>query len=306
MYLSESDSIHDVRWRTALIAMGWDVSLAVTDSQTPVFAGPLTTTLLESLAIYSNPIIGLSWGWDLHAASQHQPTKWLSTLSGLVVDSVPTMEIAIALGADPDSIAMIPWGIDLTQFAPSSRDRKFGLSILSLRAHEPLYRVDTIVRAVSHLQRRGITCSLTVGNDGTLTEALKCHADEVGLHNVEFVGRIQENDLPALFREHGFYVSAAETDGTSVTLLQAMAMEVPVVVSDSPGNIAWLKNTPEPTGRLFTLGDPVNLALTLLDAANFPEITRHMAQRGREVVEREADWDRNVWRLDQLLASQRA
>ena len=156
MYLSDSDGIHDLRWRTALAAMGWDVSLTVTDSQTPVIAGPITTTLVESLADYSNPIIGLSWGWDLHASEKCQSTQWLSTFSGLIVDSVPTMEIAIALGASPDSIAMIPWGIDLNKFTPTPRGEKVDLSILSLRAHEPLYRVDTILRAISHLQERAL------------------------------------------------------------------------------------------------------------------------------------------------------
>jgi len=303
VYLSNSDGIHDLRWRTALAAMGWDVSLTVTDSQTPVIAGPITTTLVESLADYSNPIIGLSWGWDLHASEKCQSTQWLSTFSGLIVDSVPTMEIAIALGASPDSIAMIPWGIDLNKFTPIPRGEKVDLSILSLRAHEPLYRVDTILRAISHLQEKGIACSLTVGNDGTLTETLKRQVSDLALQHVEFVGRVREDELPALFGKHGCYVSAAETDGTSVTLLQAMAMEVPVVVSDSPGNIAWLKNIPEPTGRLFALGDSRNLELTLLEAVNFPEVTRNMVQHGREVVERYADWNQNIWRLDQLLAS---
>ncbi|MDA9017329.1 glycosyltransferase family 4 protein [Actinomycetota bacterium] len=303
VYLSDSDGIHDQRWRSALELMGWDVSLAVTDSHTPVIAGPITTTRVKSLANCSNPIIGLSWGWDLHASEIRQSAAWLSRLSGLIVDSGSTMEIAISLGANPDAIAMIPWGIDLNQFIPIPRSEKIDLSILSLRAHEPIYRVDTILGAVSHLQEKGIPCSLTVGNEGTLTDTLKRQVDDLGLHHVEFIGHIPENELPALFGKHGFYVSAAETDGTSVTLLQAMAMEVPVVVSDSPGNVAWLKNNPEPTGRLFVLGDSFNLELTLLEAMNFPEVTKNMAQHGRTVVERDADWNRNIWRLDHLLAS---
>jgi len=36
---------------------------------------------------------------------------------------------------------------------------------------------------------------------------------------------------------------------------------------------------------------------------NFPEVTKNMAQHGREVVERDADWNQNIWRLDHLLAS---
>jgi glycosyltransferase involved in cell wall biosynthesis len=48
-------------------------------------------------------------------------------------------------------------------------------------------------------------------------------------------------------------VSASEVDGTSVTLLQAMACGTPVVVSDIDGNRGWV--TEGKTGRLFRTGD---------------------------------------------------
>jgi hypothetical protein len=67
-------------------------------------------------------------------------------------------------------------------------------------------------------------------------------------------------------------------------------IELPVVASDSPCNVAWLKNNPEPIGRLFILGESFNLELALLEAVNFPEVTKNMAQHGREVVERDVDW----------------
>ncbi len=304
VYLSDTESIHDLRWRNALQSMGWEVSLEVTDDQTPVIAGPLTASRLEPLAQQGNPVIGLSWGWDLHAAKGHQSNNWLSKLSGLVVDSVPTRDIAINLGMNPQAIVMIPWGIDLAAFTASDSIRKIELSIVSLRALEKLYRVDTILDAVALLQGDNIECSLTVGNDGSQSEELKRQAAELNLKNVTFIGKVEESALPQLLSDHGVYVSAAETDGTSVTLMQAMAMGGPVVVSNTPGNVAWLKSGPQPTGRLFELGDPADLALKLSEVVDFPDHTRELTQLGREVVERDADWNQNIWRLDELLTRQ--
>lgn len=301
VYLSVTDGIHDLRWRTALQSMGWRVDVEVSDSHTPVIAGPLTPGSLTRLDRLKNPVIGLSWGWDLHAAKDHQPADWLGKLSGLVVDSVPTRDIALDLGMNPDSIATIPWGIDLDQFSPRGSDRAVDLSILSLRAHEPLYRIDTILEAIALLQQHEVTCSLTIGNDGSLTQKLKRQVEDRELRSVSFIGRVQESQLPQLFSQHGIYVSAAETDGTSVTLLQAMATAIPVVVSDSPGNSAWLISAPEPTGTLFELGNPADLARTLNEMVAHPERVNAMTRSARALVVRDADWSQNIWRLDQLL-----
>jgi glycosyltransferase involved in cell wall biosynthesis len=303
VYLSETEGIHDLRWRKALEAMGWSVDLQVSDSSTPIIAGPLTPGSLTALGQLKNPVIGMSWGWDLHAVKDLQSANWLSGLAGLVVDSLPTRDIAIHLGMNPTSIVMIPWGIDLEQFSPRAHNREVGPSILSLRAHEPLYRIHTIVEAVALLQEQGVICSLTIGNEGSLTQELKDQVIDLELQAATFIGRVRENELPQLLSQCGIYVSAAETDGTSVTLLQAMAMEIPVVVSNTPGNAAWLSISPGPTGTLFELGNPADLALKLNEIIEFPEQSHDMTQLGREVVEREANWSLNIWRLDELLTN---
>lgn len=301
VYLSETEGIHDIRWRDALQYMGWHVGKEVLDSRIPIIAGPLTEKSISQLGQLKNPIIGLSWGWDLHAAKNKVSDRWLSNLSGLIVDSVPTRNIAIEMGMNPDSIVLIPWGIDLNVFTERVSAHVIDLTLLSLRAHEPLYRIDTILAAVELLQSQNVACSLTIGNEGTLTHELERMVVERGLDSVNFIGHVQEEQLPQLFGQHGIYVSAAETDGTSVTLLQAMATGIPVVVSNSPGNSAWLDNSTSPTGTLFDLGDPFDLALKLNEVMASPERTKAMAHSGRFLVERDADWNQNIWQLDQLL-----
>lgn len=301
VYLSETEGIHDIRWRDALQYMGWHVGKEVLDSRIPIIAGPLTEKSISQLGQLKNPIIGLSWGWDLHAAKNKVSDRWLSNLSGLIVDSVPTRNIAIEMGMNPDSIVLIPWGIDLNVFTERVSAHVIDLTLLSLRAHEPLYRIDTILAAVELLQSQNVACSLTIGNEGTLTHELERMVVQRGIDYVNFIGHVQEEQLPQLFGQHGIYVSAAETDGTSVTLLQAMATGIPVVVSNSPGNSAWLDNSTSPTGTLFDLGDPFDLALKLNEVMASPERTKAMAHSGRFLVERDADWNQNIWQLDQLL-----
>jgi len=311
VYLSETSGVHDQRWCQALETLGYTVHRTLLPEpapNTPIITGPLTAGTKELLS-RDNPLIGLSWGFDLHDLLAAGNTDWLSKLDGLIVDSIPTRGIAIEAGLDPERIALIPWGIDLTLFTPlhpfESRSPDDGIRIVTLRAHEPIYRVDVVIEAVSILQKQGMSCSLVIGNSGTMTEELADQVSRLSLDNVEFIGRLSEDELPKLFSTMDIYVSAAETDGTSVTLLQAMAMQVPVVVSDSQGNVALLlsgADHPE-LGRLFELNSPAALARQVQETVQNPENTAVQVKAGRAYVLREADWAANIKRLGDLITA---
>ena len=306
VYLSDTWGIHDQRWCAALESLGYSVTRELHQDlapNVPIIAGPLTT-INPKLIDLPNPVIGLSWGFDLHQLSAQGTTAWLSTLSGLIVDSEPTWNIAREAGLPADRLALIPWGIDLSLFT-SMKTTSGGqaLRILTLRAHEPLYRVETVVHAVSLLNACGIDSELIIGNGGSLTEELMELARTLKLTNIKFIGRVQEHELPELFDSADVYVSAAETDGTSVTLLQAMCMGVPVVVSDSPGNIAVITDahgTPQ-RGTLFRTGNAQSLAQALIQVHHDHDNTEKLAAAARDYVHAEADWSKNIVKLVPLL-----
>jgi len=308
VYLSDTSGVHDTRWCAALETLGYTVNKELTPElppNTPIIIGPLTADKQKLLSL-NHPVIGLSWGFDLHELVATNNTDWLNQLEGLIVDSTPTRQIAIEAGMNPSQIAMIPWGIDLDLFSPTeTRALNNEIKILTLRAHEPLYRIDVVIDAVSILQQQGTLCSLVIGNSGTLTEQLAQQVNQLNLHNVEFTGRLSETQLPELFSRADVYVSAAETDGTSVTLLQAMAMEVPVVVSNSPGNETLLLGEPQKPalGRIFELNDPESLARQIQQTVKNSVITSAQVEAAREYVLREADWPANIKRLGDLIAS---
>ena len=66
---------------------------------------------------------------------------------------------------------------------------------------------------------------------------------------------LPEEDLPALFRAADLYVAATAVDGTSVTLLQALACGVRVLVSDIPGNLPWIEDAESETFELGAIGE---------------------------------------------------
>jgi len=319
IYASASNGVHDRRWVEALRACGFEVTV-VADSgdlrasvaafqplSAPVLAGPLNS-VTKSLVGLSRPVIGLSWGYDLQQGhSQAVPLEamaWLSGLDGLVVDSPVTRDLAIALGLGPERVVLIPWGVDLELFTPdgpavSAAAHGFAHGsqvVLSLRTHDTIYRTSDVIEAFARAALADPALMLVLGGDGPLTPAHRARVDELGLApRVRFIGRVDESELPALLRGADLYVTASETDGTSVTLLQAMACGVPVIASRNPGNATWVREGE--TGQLFDVGDVKELAALMVSGRTNPDVI----DTALRLVRSEGDWTGNRMRLLQVI-----
>jgi len=323
VYATSGWGIHDDRWTDALRYVGFypqiirlgidasdpnDLRHRVDESaspDTPVLAGPLESVASHLIGLDA-PVIGLSWGFDLHTMVDN---SWLLRLHRLIVDSEATMRIATDAGVSSQAITFLPWGVDVNRFKPDGPHadltrwgvRKSGRTVLSLRAHEPLYRVGDIVEAFALASKEEADLHLLVGHSGSLTDGLRAQARELGIaERTHFIGSIPEADLPDLFRAADVYVSASEVDGTSVTLLQAMACGTPVVASDTAGNRPWVRSGE--TGSLFATGDTLSLAHQLVAALDEAlPVRSELTHNARALVKDQADWNANVWRLRQAL-----
>ena len=304
-YVSASDGIHDRRWIGALRGLGFDPSVVIASSGAidlpahpgPVLAGPMP--IARTLVGHAGRLVGLSWGYDLHDLATEGDVAWLASLDHLIVDSVATRDIAVIAGLHPTAITVLPWGVDLEAFSPvgprDSEIERFAQGrpvVVSLRAHERRYRIDDIVRAFSILLP-STDAVLALGHSGSMTGALMAQVDSLGLSShVLSLGTIPEECLAEVLRTADAYVTASEVDGTSVTLLQAMAAGAPVVASETPGNLAWVDDGI--TGWTFPVGDAERLAGAIgLELAR----PRSTVAAARSLVENSADWPANLPRL---------
>lgn len=324
VYVSATSGIHDKRWIQALVDLGHHPAVLSLDnsaslaalieavqetagSKLPVLAGPLTTITGHLVAQAPDlNIVGLSWGFDLFELLAHGELAWLRNLNGLVIDSEPTRLIASSAGVPDERLTFIPWGIDLPAFTPVGQ--KISLStlgwsddsrmVLSLRAHEELYRVGDILESFADVASTDPSVVLVIGHSGSQTAALRARVSELQLDDrVRFIGTITESELPAWLRAAACYVTASEVDGTSVTLLQAMACETPIVASETPGNLGWIDDGK--TGSTFTTGSIPSLASALMTVLS--SNTEPSCARARALVLEKADWGQNINRLEEAL-----
>ena len=314
VYVTRGWGVHDERWTAALRTLGHDptvVSLgrdvdeaglraavaSAAGDTLPVLAGPLDSVTKHLVGL--SRVVSLSWGFDLHALEAARDLDWLSSLDGLIVDSDATRAIASKANVPSDRITFLPWGIDLDAFGLEGPRAAFdGRAVLSLRAHEALYRVGDIVESFREVADIVPDAVLVLGHTGSLTSMLRERVDTLGLTNrVHFIGTVDEAALAPLLRAASCYVTASSVDGTSVTLLQAMACGAPVVASSTAGNLGWIE--PGVTGRIFATGDVSGLASAIIETLSDPDDAS--IARARELVVANANWARNIERLERAL-----
>ena len=269
-----------------------------------VHAGPLpTSALLVALAGFK-PLVSMSWGYDLlKDADRNVFWKWATRYSlqhsaVMVGDCHTIRQRAIDFGMPDERIVIFPWGIDLTTFTPAASEHGHNqtFELLSTRGWEPIYGVDVLARAFVKAARQNPGLRLSMLGNGSQADEIHRVLSAGGvIDRVEFPGQVSQVDLPRYFRQADLYISASHTDGTSISLLEAMACGCPVLVSDIPGNREWVE--PGVHGWWFPDGDVDILAATILDIVNQRQRLPEMGKAARRLTEERANWGVNFQEL---------
>lgn len=264
-----------------------------------VQAGPLqTVALLVALTGYQ-PLISMSWGYDLLIDAERNAFWRWATRSALrksavmVGDCTTIRKKAMSYGMADERIVTFPWGIDIQQFSPGEdNSTRETFTLLSTRSWEPIYGVDILAQAFAIAARQQPSLRLIMlGNGSMKNRLIKIFQDAGVMEQVAFPGQIAQADLPPYYRQSDLYVCASHSDGTSISLLEALACSRSVIVSDIPGHREWV--TPNVHGWLFPDGDAQAMAQTIINAFDNRYQLKEMGVAARQLAEQRADWNKN-------------
>jgi glycosyltransferase involved in cell wall biosynthesis len=268
-----------------------------------VQAGPLH--LAANLVARSafKPLVSMSWGYDLLYDAPRDPAVQqairftLSQSAAMIGDCNTIRQLAISLGMPGDRIITFPWGIDLDEFSPAVDlhlpSQPFqSFTLLSTRGWEPIYGIEVIAQAFVNAAKIQPELRLVMlGNGSQASQVRQILQDGGVLEKVSFPGQAAQADLPQYYRSSHLYISASHSDGTSISLLEALACGTPVLVSDIPGNREWVE--PGVNGWLYPDGDAAALANSILFAGQHRHRLAEMGQSARKLAEARADWCKN-------------
>jgi glycosyltransferase involved in cell wall biosynthesis len=205
----------------------------------------------------------------------------------------------------PDErIIQFPWGIDLQEFGPGPDRLDLRRSLgwrdahiaLATRSWEEIYGHDVLLEAFHWAHARNPRLRLVLLGDGSLSTSILQFIRDRGLDEViHRPGRVPYDRIPEYMRAADLYVSAAQSDGTSISLVEAMATGLPVLVSDVPGNREWVDS---PRSGWTPSLDPRAFGEAWLDAASLSDADRdEIRARNRGIAVTRANWNENVTRL---------
>jgi glycosyltransferase involved in cell wall biosynthesis len=279
------------------------------DYKTDLFA------YLVRLVMRRRPLALLSTahGWDLldpHGEFYRRlDLRLMRRFDHLITVSQATHKGLVAAGLPASAISVIYNGIDADAWSPRQENEDLE-SMLGQEHHFPVVGyvgriapekdLHTWLHAAALVKRRYPQARFILVGDGKgeiLLHELQRLAVSLGLaDHVCFYG-YQENPRP-FYAMCDIFMLSSVTEGLSNSILEAMAMGLPTVVTKVGGNEELVIDGQ--TGHLVRQGDAAGLAQAVIALAQHDQARRAMGRAGRRRVEREFSFAGRLQRIESL------
>ena len=268
-------------------------------------------------AAYSNlhPFVLFVWGSDvLIFPWKFVPLRTLvryalKKADVVLVDSDVQKKAVIRLGCDINKILSFPWvklnGFESNVKQKSEVRKELGwteddIVIISMRDHKPIYGVNYLVEAIPFILRQEPKAKFLILGEGKLTSQFKQRVRKYVVQGyVKFLGRVPHRDVAKYLNAADIYVSTSFSDGTSASLLEAMACSTTPIVTAIPGNKEWIQDGWN--GYLTPTGNVNQLAQKIVFLAKNEETRQKMAKNALEILRVKVNWQRNIATLNDAI-----
>ena len=138
-----------------------------------------------------------------------------------------------------------------------------------------------------------------IAGDGPERGSFEKEAKNLNVNSsVQFLGRVPHEEMANLLTQADIYVSTSLYDGTSVSLLEAMACGTFPIVTDIPSNQEWISDGEN--GFLIPIGDEAAFARKIVEATKNDKLLSEVRLRNPKLIEEKALWGNNVKKLDEI------
>ncbi|RPI28523.1 MAG: glycosyltransferase family 1 protein [Chloroflexota bacterium] len=222
----------------------------------------------------------------------------------LICVSKGLAEKARQLGVDNDRIEVVYLGVDTRVFHPASdpeavRQRlgfTAGPKILSIRAMNDTYRPLDIARSIPGVCKQFPMAQFvifTYNQDVEIFRQFKTIIHEQQVEQaVRYVDRLADDyTIAQYYQACDLAISVPESDGTPISVLEAMACGKAVIASDLPTLLDWASDGQE--AIFVPVGDVEAIEKAIVQLLGDSELRERMGQNALKVVSQRAD--RRIW-----------
>jgi colanic acid/amylovoran biosynthesis glycosyltransferase len=261
---------------------------------------------------------GLTYSMTLHnplcVYGPNQEQKWGHAAFGVVINQRVLAEVQQGLAAHlPPQVVVAPMGVDCdvfqrqTPYVPFTKDSGQPLRLVSCGRLNPIKGHGDTIAVVRQLRDQGWDLRLEIaGEDEQGGSGYRRHLEQlVATLNLQavvtFLGAVSEEAIRAALGRSHLFVLASLDEGVPVAAMEAMAMEVPVIVTDVGGVTELV--THECNGLVIQPNQPLQLAAALLRLMGDPALALRLSQASRQTVVESFGHRRSARVIANLLAS---
>jgi glycosyltransferase involved in cell wall biosynthesis len=260
------------------------------------------------------PFVVTAWGSDIFIDPKKSMAKKyfvkyvLKKADLITTDSLSAIRTIGGFGVDEEKVKLVVHGVDLGLFHPIENNEEFKKEmrirqnyqvVISTRNLEPAYDVGTLIKAIPYVIDECPNTYFLIVGDGILRRQLEELACKLGVaKNVRFVGSVSNREMPKFLGVSDIFVSSSLSDTRSVSLLEAMANGLPVVVTDLDGNKECVKEGVN--GFLFSKGDFKALAEKIIYLLGDEDTRRRFGAISRRYVEKEGSYEKEMKKMEKL------
>lgn len=139
----------------------------------------------------------------------------------------------------PKEVKVIPFGIDAETFKPKKVQSLFeeeDYVIGTIKPLEKLYNQDVLIDAFALIKAKYPKTKLLIVGSGSVADKLKEQAKNLNLENdIRFTGRVPFSEVSNYYNMMKIMVNISEYESFGVSVVEAMACALPVVVTNVGG-----------------------------------------------------------------------
>lgn len=210
-------------------------------------------------------------------------------------------------GCPPEKIVVFPWGVDLMIYRPieglSPIREQIGWQkndiLIMNRSFEPIYGIEFFLEALPSVFRICPNVRVLMIGKGSLEGKFRSMVEEMKLSDkVYFMGAVDDQTMVQCLNAADIYVTTSLSDGTSASMLEAMACGLPVVVSDAPVYFEWVQDGIN--GYIAPRKNSAAVAERLIELLKNPAKCMDMGRRNLQIARERADWELNFDILEEI------
>jgi len=196
------------------------------------------------------------------------------------------------------AVTVIPFGVNVNEFKRKKADSLFDKDVFvfgSIKPLETVYNTDVLIKAFAALKVKYPTfkTKLLIIGEGSQANALKQSAADLKIEKeIIFTGRVPFSQISDYYNMLDVLVNISDYESFGVSVIEAMACEKPVIVTNTGGLKEIVENSN--FGSLVEVGNVEQTTFEMEKYALDKELTQRIGKQAREKIVLKYNWNDNI------------